>query len=213
MRAVQRTFSWLFLIALCVGAMSCSATDQTTSPAPLSSVTVLNDDASQLREDFNRARGSVRLVLIVDPLCAVCLRGMADVNDALLATTTDARLQTFVVHVPVLGATAKDIPPSMELMHNPNVHHYWNPSGNFGRQVQDAFHLEHGGKPVYAWDVWMIYAADATWPAGTVSTPALFMHQLSTLRGQPGRPFLDKDAFAAKARTLLNSLPSAPTGN
>lgn len=207
---MQRTFSWLFLTALSVGTMSCSANEQATSPASPSSVTVLNDDASQLREDFNRAEGSVRLVLIVDPVCAVCLRGMADVNDALLTTTTDARLQTFVVHVPVLGATAKDVPPSMELMHNPNVHHYWNPSGSFGRQVQDAFHLAHDGKPVYAWDVWMIYAADATWPAGTVSAPALFMHQLSTLSGQPGRPFLDKDAFAAKARALLSSLPPAP---
>jgi hypothetical protein len=206
---VQKALASLLLIALLVGTMSCSANEQATSPALLASVTVLNDDASQLREDFNRAQGSVRLVLIVDPVCAVCLRGMADVNDALLGTTTDARLQTFVVHVPVLGATAKDVPPSMELLHNPNVHHYWNPSGSFGRQVQTALQLEHDGKPIYAWDVWMIYVADATWPAGTVSTPALFMHQLSSLRGQPGHPFLDKGAFAAKARNLLSSLPPA----
>jgi hypothetical protein len=192
----------LFLATLALGTTACFAAD----PAPAPSVIALGDDARQLREDFNQAQGSIRLVLVVDPACSVCLRGMADVNEALLATTTDPRLQTFVVHVPVIGATAKDVPPSMELLHNPHVRHYWNASGSVGHQVSVALQLKRGEKPVYAWDVWMIYGADAAWPAGAPPTPALFMHQLPALRGQPERPFLDSAAFAAKARDLLARL-------
>lgn len=62
------------------------------------SFTVMDADAEQLREDFNRAQGSVRLLFVVDPVCPGCLRGLDDLNEALLSKTHDPRLQTFVVH-------------------------------------------------------------------------------------------------------------------
>ena len=77
---------------------------QTPGPA---AYTVLDDNATQLREDFNKTKGTVRLLFVVDPICPGCLRGLDDMDQALLKKTSDPRLQTFVVHVPVLGAKAK----------------------------------------------------------------------------------------------------------
>ena len=142
------------LFAISAGAY---ATDTPATPA----YATLDETGAQLREDFNRASGSVRLLFVVDPVCAACLRGLDDLNRELLATTDDSRLQTFVVHVPVIGAEAKDITAASQRLQNSNVHHYWNPSGSFGRQLAKAAGLKRGGAPVYAWDVWLIYGPEA----------------------------------------------------
>lgn len=190
------------LALLAFGLIACTA----SNPAPAATATpviTLDDHATQLRSDFNRAAGSVRLLLIVDPACSVCLRGLDDVNKALLKETDDNRLQTFVVHTSVIGGKAKDVPAAAELLQNAHVRHYWDPSGNFGREVSKSLQLKKGDETVYAWDVWMIYDGRAVLPAVGVPSPALFMHQLPKLRGQPGRPTLDGEVFAAKARALL----------
>ena len=61
---------------------------------------VLDDDFSQLREDFNRAKGSVRLLFVVDRICPGCLRGMDDMNKDLLSRTKDGRLKTLLCTFP-----------------------------------------------------------------------------------------------------------------
>ena len=195
------------LLLLAIGIAACTAS--TIAPAATPSVTSLDDHSTQLRTDFNRARGSVRLLLIVDPACSVCLRGMDDVNRALLAKVDDPRLQTFVVHTSVIGGAAKDVPPASALMPNSRVRHYWDASGNFGREVSKSLRLKRGSEAVYAWDVWMIYDGRASLAATGVPEPTLFMHQLPKLRGQSGRQQLDGDVFAAKARELLARLPAA----
>ena len=204
----KTAFSLVAGLAILLGFISCSASDKqpTTGASP---VTVLDPNASQLRADFNRASGSVRLLFVIDPACSVCLRGLDDVNRDLLSQVQDPRLQTFVVHTSVIGGEQKDVAPAAALLDNPNVHHYWDPAGNFGRDVSKSLGLKHDGEVVYAWDVWMLYGSDATLPEHGINAPALFMHQLPKLRGQPGRPMLDSNELAAKARALLADLPSA----
>lgn len=155
---------WIATVLVCVLAVVALQFRQGIGNSA-SAYTFLDDSASQLREDFNRAKGSVRLLFVVDPVCPGCLRGLDDLNKELLASTQDPRLQTFVVHVPVLSpsATGEDVPPAAELLHNARVHHYWNPSGTFGKTLAEAVDLERDGKLVYAWDVWLIYGPEATW--------------------------------------------------
>ncbi len=170
--------------------------------------TVLDDAASQLRDDFNHAKGSVRLLFVVDPTCPGCLSGLDELDKDLLAGTRDPRLQTFVVYVPVLHpfATAKDVPRAAALLHNPHVHNYWNPSGTFGRTLAQAAGLKHDGKPVYAWDVWLIYGPQATWTAAGPPMPHLLMHQLWALEHSSFR-HLDGKAYAGEVHQLLARLP------
>lgn len=169
---------------------------------------VLETGADQLREDFNRAQGSVRLLFVVDPACPGCLRGLDDVNVALLSKIHEPRLQTFVVHVPVIGGKARDLEPAAQLLESTNVRHYWNPDGSFGRELAEAVGLEsEDGELVYAWDVWLIYGPEATWERALPPKPVYLMHQLYSLKDSERFPHLDREAFAQEVHQLLGELP------
>jgi hypothetical protein len=178
----------------------------------------LDDQATQLREDFNRAKGSVRLLFVVDPICPGCLRGLDDMNRDLLAANRDPRLVTFVVHESVLGAAREapwlrttashDVPAAAALLHNPYVRHYWSANGEFGRLLSDSVDLKGSHGRVYAWDVWLIYGPDTTWSGPGPPRPLLLMHQLGALRGSAEFPHLDSRVFAQKALSLLAHLPA-----
>ena len=169
---------------------------------------VLDEGAAQLREDFNAGKGTVRVLFVVDPTCPGCLRGLDDMNKDLLSKTNDPRLQTFIVHVPVLtpSPTEQDVPEAATLVRNDHVHHYWNPSGSFGWELSKAAGLKHGDEPVYAWDVWLIYGPEAVWEGASPPPPELLMHQLYLLRDS-GLPRLDSEQFAIRVHQILASVP------
>ena len=181
-----------------------------TPSAVSDGVVPLDDQFGKLRDDFNRSKGTVRLLFVVDPICPGCLRGMDDMNRDLLARTKDARLQTFVVHVPVIGAQAKDVLPAAKLLENPNVRHYWNASGEFGRSLSKAVQLKNDKDFVYAWDVWLLYGPDAEWTGASPPQPELLMHQLWKLEGTKF-PKLDSKVFAREVQMDLSKLPATAT--
>jgi hypothetical protein len=207
------------LMAVGLLSMGAGCTKDSSSTAPSVPYTVLDDQASQLRTDFNRKIGTVRLLFVVDPICPGCLRGLADMNRDLLQGTADLRLQTFVVHEPVLGLAryapwlrvsgGKDVPKAAQLLQNPNVQNYWNPSGAFGRLLSQAVGLENGEHSVYAWDVWLVYGPEAKWVGAGPPRPRLLMHQLGALRGSTEFPHLDSHVFAQQVQTLLAQLPTS----
>ena len=204
------------LMASCLLGLTSGCAKEAT-PAT-TTYTVLDDQASQLRADFNRKIGSVRLLFVVDPICPGCLRGLADMNRDLLRSTADPRLQVFVVHEPVLGgarfapwlrvAGGKDVPKAAQLLENPNVQHYWNPTGAFGRLLSKAVGLKNGEGQVYAWDVWLLYGPDAKWAGADPPPPQLLMHQLGELRGTEF-PHLDSRVLAQQVQAVLAQLPPA----
>jgi hypothetical protein len=177
----------------------------------------LDDQGSQLRADFNRGIGRVRLLFVVDPICPTCLRGLDDMNRDLLEGTVNPKLQTFVVYEPVLGtaraapwsrvAVGTDVPKAAQLLHNPQVQHYWNPSGAFGQLLSQAVGLKNSQHPVYAWDVWLIYGPEAKWEGANPPRPRLLMNQLGALRGSTEFPPLDSRVFAQQVQALLAQLP------
>jgi hypothetical protein len=203
---------------LTLGLLSVGCAGAAGDPHAVGTYVNLDDQATQLREDFNRAKGSVRLLFVVDPICPGCLRGLDDMNRDLLADTRDPRLVTFVVHEPVLGAArvapwlrttaSHDVPAAAALLHNPYVRHYWSASGEFGRLLSDSVDLKGSQGRVYAWDVWLLYGPDATWSGPGPPRPLLLMHQLSALRGSKEFPHLDSRVFAQEALSLLAHLPA-----
>lgn len=202
----MRSFLTVLAIGVLGGTVSCTPADIGDATAAASRYTVLDEQGTELRDDFNRYAGSVRLLFVVDPVCGGCLRGLDDVNRDLLATTSEERLETFVVHVPVIGGKAKNIAPAATLLHNAHVHHYWNPSGEFGRELAEAVGMKNGDKLVYAWDVWLIYGPETTWDGASPPQPVRLMHQLYGLEEHPDFPLLDSKAFGQEVRTLLAQL-------
>jgi hypothetical protein len=202
----------LAIVGILSGTSSCAPADSGGAAAAAAMYTVLDEQGTQLRDDFNRHAGSVRLLFVVDPVCGGCLRGLDDVNRDLLATTSDERLETFVVHVPIIGGKAKNVEPASALLHNERVHHYWNPSGAFGRELAEAVGMKGGDRLVYAWDVWLIYGPEARWDRASPPRPARLMHQLNGLEDHPEFPPLDSKALGQEVRALLTQLPpSSPT--
>ena len=214
MRILHAALMAIGLLSIGVG---CSK--DPSSAEALVPYTVLDDEGSQLRADFNRKIGSVRLLFVVDPICPGCLRGLADMNRDLLQGTADPRLQTFVVHEPVLGVAryapwlrvsgGKDVPKAAQLLQNPNVQNYWNASGAFGRLLSQAVGLKNGERQVYAWDVWLVYGPEAKWVGAGPPRPRLLMHQLGALRGSTEFPHLNSQVFAQQVQTLLAQLPAS----
>jgi hypothetical protein len=207
----------ILAIGLLWAAASCARDETAPAQTATKSYATLDGQGSQLRADFNRGVGTVRLLFVVDPICPTCLRGLDDMNRDLLESTTDPRLQTFVVHEPVLGtaraapwsrvAVGTDVPKAAKLLHNPQVRHYWDPSGAFGQLLSQAVGLKNSEHPVYAWDVWLLYGPEAKWVGTDPPRPRLLMHQLSALRGSTEFPHLDSHVFAQQVQTLLAQLP------
>ncbi len=163
---------------------------------------VISQDLEKLRNDFNAHRGQVRLVFISGPTCGICLRGMADLNDEFVAASqNDGRLETFVIHVPTLGAKEKHVPDVLPLLAGPRIHHYWEDSGIIGRLYQKVMDTE-----LYMWDVWMAYQPDAVWEGELPPYPDFWMHQLGPL---PKDRMLDASVFAAETRKMMDLVGDA----
>lgn len=198
----------LLAIALSTSALmlgACGRQDNATAVASNLRYVVLDGEDQPLREDFNRDHGFVRLMFLVDPRCPECLRGLEDMGqDVLAKLPKDARVKVYVVHEPVIGGTDKDIATAADLLHTTLARQYWNPSGDFGRQMSKTLNFWNGHRWVYAWDTWLIYSADATWGAEGPPQPEFLMHQLGGLDNDKF-PFLDSKVFAAKVETMLKN--------
>jgi hypothetical protein len=104
-----------------------------------------------------------------------------------------------------------DVARAAQLLQNPNVEHYWSPSGEFGRLLAKSVGLKNDSGPVYAWDVCLLYGPEAKWTYAGPPAPQLLMHQLGALRGTQF-PRFDGQAFAERVRQLLAQLVPVATG-
>ena len=171
-----------------------------------SELVVLGEDLQQLKDHFNANQGKVRLLFLSGPTCGICLRGMADLNDEFLAASqNDARLITYIVHVPTMGAKENHAVDSMPLLDGPRIHHYWEETGVIGQHFTEVM-----GVAMYVWDFWAIYGPDHRWDGILPPVPDYFEHQLGvTSGGSSGFPrerVLDAERFAAVTRKYMDEL-------
>jgi hypothetical protein len=207
--ATLRAVGAMLLVAV-TGASAALSTD-----APAGScdhpITISAKDDAALRDAFNRSRGSVRLVFLMDPICPYCLRGLKDLDTEVLSPhASDTSLSTFVINTPVLGATEKDTANTCSLVHNKLVIQYWDPNQELGTLFSQALGMKFGHKEVYAWDVWLVYGPNAEWTGAVPPKADFLMHQLPDLMGRDGFPFLRAAAFAKEVEKQLKTVEHAP---
>lgn len=172
-------------------------------------ITISAKDDTALRDEFNRARGLVRLVFLIDLICPTCLRGLNDLDTALLAPhAADASLRIIIIHTPVLGATEKDTANTCRLVHNEHVRHFWDPQKEIGTLFAKGLGLKMGDRFVYAWDVWAVYGPEAEWSGSEPPKADFLMHQLGDLMGQEGFPFLRAPVFRDDVERRLRAIAS-----
>lgn len=192
------------LLASCGGNSGPETSQGSSDTAP--AYTVIERDLQTLKDDFNANTGKVRLLFLNGPTCGICLRGMADLNDAFLAEhQNDDRLVTFVVHVPTMGAREKHVAETIPLLNGPRIHHYWEDSGIIGQHFQETMDVEY-----YVWDFWAIYGPEATWEGLLPPQPEYYEHQLGVSAGRnrsfPGSLVLDANRFATRTLQLVNAI-------
>lgn len=172
-------------------------------PAPAKPYVVLDKNLGRLRTDFNANVGKVRMLYIVGPTCGICLRGMSDLQESLYGKKgNDARMVTFVVHVPTLGAREANVAPASHLISNRYTTQYWEESGIIGRRMQATIKADR-----YIWDFWAIYGPKAVWSDPLLPpAPNFWQHQLS---GLPTDRRLDANVFASNVDRYLAQIPAA----
>ncbi|MDE2111953.1 MAG: hypothetical protein KGJ79_12485 [Alphaproteobacteria bacterium] len=197
--------SSIVLILLNVAVLGgCGRDDGAAANSTKVHYTVLDTRDQPLHADFNRDKGNVRLMFLVDPRCPGCLRGLADMGDDLLSKLAkDAMVKVYVIYEPVIGGGATDIPAAAALLKSVMPRYYWNPTGDFGRQMSHVLDYWNGDRWVYAWDTWLIYPPDAVWKNGAPPKPAFLMHQLGGLPHNTRFPRLDGTVFADKVKSML----------
>jgi hypothetical protein len=207
-----RTLRAIGATLLTVGTIAAAAPSSVSSAGSCNHpITISANDDAALRDAFNRAKGSVRLVFLIDPICPTCLRGLKDLDtDVLSPHAADTALQTFVINTPVLGATEKDTANTCSIVHNEHVTQYWDPNEELGALFSNALGMKFGDKVVYAWDVWLVYGPNAEWTGAVPPKADFLMHQLPDLMGRDAFPVLRAPAFAAEVEKQLKSLGRAP---
>ena len=103
-------------------------------------------------------------------------------------------LRVYVVWVPLRGAQEKHVPRATRTSPDPRGTHYWDGENFLGKEYQRLLGLAGP-----AWDVYLLFGADAQWAAGTVPPPAFWTHQLG---GVSLAPPLDPEVFASRAAEL-----------
>lgn len=163
----------------------------------------LDEDLTQLKAEFNAMTNKVRLVFISGPSCGICLRGMDDLNQSIVASVQeDPRVHTFVLYVPTMGAEEKHAAAAIPLLLGPRVTHLWDPRGRSGLEFQEALGIQ-----AYAWDVWMIYEPGARWDQDQPPpAPGYWEHQLGSL---PKETLLEPSRFADAVNERLAAMPPA----
>lgn len=164
----------------------------------------LNPEGTPLKDRFNQAKGNVRLVFLVDPICPGCLTAADRINKAVLERyASRPRLTSWMVHLPVIGGKEGDAKRTCKLLKEGAVTHYWDPKGHFGGLVSNGVDLKDAkGKWVYAWDVWLVYGPDAEWTGLNPPKPQYLMQQLWALEGSAFDAF-DPEKFSAEVGKAL----------
>lgn len=195
------------LVSLSLSACSSSGAEERASQSEKPEFQVVGPDLSKIRDDFNAMQDKIRLVFIVGPSCGVCLRGMDDLNEAIVREIqNDSRLHTLVIHVPTLGAEERHVAAAIPLLDGPRVTHYWDPEGSTGHEFQEVLDI-----PMYAWDVWFIYEPGTRWPEGEPAPmPDYWEHQLPGLAEERK---LDGDRFAEQVSGRLEDLRREETAD
>ncbi|HEX4019976.1 MAG TPA: hypothetical protein VHX63_02430 [Acidobacteriaceae bacterium] len=158
-----------FLIVTSLLLMSVTAC---TRLGPSKSYQVLGSTPAVVRAAFNADAGKVRVLMLVSPTCGVCLRGASEVSEQLVKLKNGKNVAEFVVWVPRLGASEKNVSSATQVVAASWAKQYWDGNDLLGAQYKQVL-----GWSDHAWDVYMIYGPKARWTGALPPTPDFFMHQ------------------------------------
>ncbi|MER3427241.1 MAG: hypothetical protein C4334_03935 [Pyrinomonas sp.] len=153
-------------------------------------------DLDNLRAQFNRDRGRVRLITLLSPTCPGCAeKGVSELRDKLLAKINSDDLRLYVVWVPALPTDDEGkVPAAAMRLTDGRVRHYWDAHGEMRTIYQRLMNMREP-----AWDVYYVYDRSAEWGAEPPK-PNYYTHQLRSL---PPEFMLNGDKLSSKVNELI----------
>ena len=143
-------------------------------------LTVLSENAHELKDAFNADKNSVKVLLIVSPRCPMCRWGASVVEKQALDQIKGDKVKVFVVWIKrFFGDSQEAAQEAMALMPDRRARHFWDGSGQLSKRY--AKFVELPDKRNFAWDVYFVFGPKAEWTENP-PTPDFWMHQL----GGPG---------------------------
>lgn len=152
----------------------------------------------ELREIFNRASESVRVVALLSPVCPMCQRGH-DVVKALFSRHPSERLRGLRVWLPMYPGDAREAAQreAVAFMDSRLVDGW-----DAQRRTGNAF-ARTLGLTRTAWDVYLLYAPGVRWEGDDPPEPTFWMHQLGPYYGADLGRFLDPDILDRSLGEIL----------
>lgn len=157
-------------------------------------------DQSQLTDDFNKAKGKVRVVMLVSPTCKVCVHGVNVIRDDVVLKLKDRRLVTFSVFIPMIDGDSKaPAVASGQALSKHGIKSYWDGQKKLGTAFAKA--MKAPKELPIVWDTYLVYGPDAVW-GKTPPKPSFYMHQLK----ENDPLFLDGKKFRAEIERELKKM-------
>ena len=104
-------------------------------------------------------------------------------------------MTALVVWQPKRGGRESDVPEATATFPDQRARHFWDADGWTVQHFKGVLDID-----VDAWDLYLIYAADARWDGPQPPTPVFWMHQL---RGVDNGPPLDASIFGERVQQAL----------
>ncbi len=161
--------------------------------------------AGELKEQFNRDAGKVRLLLILSPSCPTCRDSARIVQKYVLDTIADPRVKVYVVWEPVQSKDSRSLAETVtSYLPDARATHFW----EAGRAVGTSFKGDLGIKSFPAWDVFLVFSPESRWGAAPPA-PAFFMHNLLGEPELPKEKHLNGVRLAEEIRRQLQGAAGA----
>ncbi len=152
----------------------------------------------KLREDFNSASRSVRLVALLSPTCPACRYGQGVVR-AIFDEFDDENLKGFTVWLPIMeGDSAETARVETEAFGDQRMAWGWDPESPVRGLFTTALSLD---KPV--WDAYLLYPPGVTWEEAEPPQPTFWMHQLTVDYGVDPRLVLSPGKISEEVCRIL----------
>jgi hypothetical protein len=158
---------------------------------------VLSPDGRELREQFNRDAGHVRLLVMLSPTCHKCLAQARLTERYLMEQVDDPQLRLYVVWGPMQKDETEEQAEKATLnLDDSRVLHYWTPDQELVRAFSRPLNLTSP-----AWSIFFFFPADAQW---TDELPPFSYYMHKNWNGKlPEDRDYDGEKLAQKVREML----------
>jgi hypothetical protein len=116
----------------------------------------------QVKAQFNKDQGVLRLVVLVSPTCPECVGGAGWIEDYVLKRYPKLPIKVYAVWFDMYpGDSPAAFPAAQKQLPDRRVTHWWDDSKNVGRWFYNVVPTKTKGD--IQWDAFYLYGEQATW--------------------------------------------------